>query len=175
MTEEQHIKVLDSIEVYTAINDRDQWFPRVTAEGVKIQEEIKYPDGGSWPVIQIQCLKDNNILELDTINTRKGTFHSILFNKRINEIYLKELLSKFDLKIRYPETFALDVMFKNGYSSAAYLSFKICDKCGSVYMAIYAKRSESGRDDDNVLYVHGIWQVELSEKFKKELGMPLPY
>lgn len=38
-------------------------------------------------------------------------------------------------------------------------------------MAMYAKRSESGRDDDNVLYVHGIWQIELSEEFKEHLGL----
>lgn len=174
MNKEQHIKILNSIEVYTAINDRDQWFPRVTAKGVKIQEEIKYPDGGSWPVIQIRCLNDNNTLELDTINTRKGTHKKHLSTRSLKQIFLEILKEEFNLNIRYIQSYALELPMNEKLDfTSADLSFKICEKCGAEYMTIYAKRSESGRDDDNVLYVHGIWQVELSQEFKKELGVHL--
>ena len=171
MQKEEHIKIIHNLSTYKAINDRDQWFPRVTAEKVNIQEEIKYPDGGSWPVIQINCLNDNTILELDTVQSRKGTNKKLLFNSNIDDEYLLVFKELFNLIIRFKETFALGIALnKNSETVTCEVSFKICEKCKATYMAIYGKRSESGRDDDNVLYVHGIWQVTLSKEFKEHLG-----
>lgn len=170
MQKEDHIEIKNSLPFYKAINDRDEWFPRITAEKVNIQEEIKYPDGGSWPVIQIKCVNDDTLLELDTVQSRKGTIKKVLMNHRIEEVYLEELLKKFSLHFGNQKTFSLEVPNKDYYSSYGNISIKSCEKCNATYMAIYGKRSESGRDDDNVLYVHGIWQVALSEEFKEHLG-----
>ena len=171
MQKEDHIEIKNSLSFYKAINDRDQWFPRVTAEKVNIQEEIKYPDGGSWPVIQINCLNDDTILELDTVQSRKGTYKKRLVNYNIDDEYLIVFKELFNLIVRFKETFALGIALnKNSETVTCEVSFKICEKCKATYMAIYGKRSESGRDDDNVLYVHGIWQVTLSKEFKEHLG-----
>jgi hypothetical protein len=172
MNHTTHIKIINSLPFYKAINDRDQWFPRITAEKVNIQEEIKYPDGGSWPIIQIQCINDNSVLELDTVHTRKDTQKKRLVNYDIDNTYLSDFKEMFNLTIRFKETFALGITLnKNSESATCDVSFKNCIKCNATYMAMYAKRSESGRDDDNVLYVHGIWQIELSEEFKEHLGL----
>ena len=90
MQKEEHIKIIHNLSSYKAINDRDQWFPRVTAEKVKIQEEIKYPDGGSWPVIQINCLNDDTLLELDTVQSRKGTKKEVLRDYKLPNHILQE-------------------------------------------------------------------------------------
>ncbi|MBO3099449.1 hypothetical protein [Gelidibacter pelagius] len=172
MAEKDHIKIINSLSFYKAINDRDQWFPRVTVEKVKTQEEVIYPDGGSWPIIQIKCINDDAILELDTVQTRKGTIKKRLVNYNINDKYLLAFKELFNLKTRYKETNALGInLNKNSEILACEASFKICEKCNAKYMAIYAKRSESARDDDHILYVHGIWKVELSKEFGEHLSI----
>ena len=169
MQKEEHIKIIHNLSSYKAINDRDQWFPRVTAEKVKIQEEIKYPDGGSWPVIQINCLNDDTLLELDTVQSRKGTKKEVLRDYKLPNHILQEFYEKFKLYSRTEILHSLEIPNKDYYSSYGNISIKSCEKCNATYMAIYGKRSESGRDDDNVLYVHGIWQVALSKEFKEHL------
>ena len=171
-----HIKIIKELCQYKALNDRVQWHPHVMAECVKTNQEIKYPDGGSWPVFEIECLKDQNLIEIDLIQDRRGTVKKWLSNLSLNDEFLLSFINVFDLEIKYHKTNTLQIISKGKRQlhpelSCAKFSLKKCNNCKHIYMVLFATRSESGRDDENVIYVEGIYQVDLSLKFQEYLNI----
>ena len=107
-------------------------------------------------------------------NTKLFRFEEIVFKKE-ELIFLSSLFSFQTAPYKYDNSVLV------GSLSSIHKSYNACfgmiQECNSIYyLVIYASRrsfpSRSPAEDfygDDIYYVHGIWEVELSEQFKQKI------
>jgi len=140
--------------------------PQLTLIGTsKIRHEI-YFKGNSCQTIAINSKQNHRIwfgITNDVFNTKIIALDD--YNK-VNTVELEELSLIFKFEI---ELFPYSNEYKRGVVnnySPLYGAFQWC--WGRIYCLIYGTKGTTNFADD-ILYIHGIWEVELSEEFKQKV------
>ncbi len=138
-----------------------------------IRKLIETPRRKDWVKQLIGIRLKNNEYVLINLIGDSETIVSGLYWQNFSNTELIQIAEKFDLRIEKIESIenknnlVLDIDNDN-FQSAANIAFRsITEKEACVLVIFNFDDGESRRSPQ--LYVHGIWEVELSEEFKKEL------
>lgn len=157
---------MSNIKIIKVFNDFGYYQPQITLKGTsKVKSEVQF-SGEPCQTIRINN-EYNQIIWFGIKND--------LFNTRISKLEENDLINKYEL-LELSQIFNFQTQ-THPYSSNTiwgvideyapiYLAIQWC--LGRFYLLIYASRGNTDFADD-LLYVHGIWEVELSEEFKKKI------
>jgi hypothetical protein len=135
----------------------------------QVGEEVKFPPRTPQQIINIRDLNENIIFVLTYYGeeTKHFRFKEGLFFKD----ELNKLAKTFNFRT-IPHPHASDVLvgslqIKNeAYKGQCFGA--ISKNKNDYYLLIFARRGTTGFEED-IIYVHDIWKVELSEMFKNKL------
>lgn len=173
MDQNKVIKINYEVHLFSAITDESFDIKRR-----KNMEEIYFP----FMKKQIIRINDDGlIVDFELANIQNNTFILSLSkanfeNKNIPLYILDQICDDFNLgkKVGFnPEYYSLSFKNIEGYGSCN-MDFKELDNKN--YVLLYAtkrtREAQSMAEDyfsDDIIYVNGIWEVELSEEFKNKI------
>lgn len=164
------MKKINSINFFTAKDENG-----IIVSDLYVGNEVKFNPRPMKKCICFQLYKKEFCFDLIFYNRDEIKSFQIRENKYFNKNQVETLAKEFSFDIIYdpihPEYIRGSLLKLKTMYSLPLMGVVKKTKEGC-FLLIFAKRGDTNFED-NIIYVHGIWKVELSKKIEKKFFTPI--
>jgi len=161
-----NMKIKNSIHFFSAKNEKS-----IIVSNLRVGNEVKFPPRSMKRQICFQSNKKEHCFDIIFYNRDEIRQFQIRENKYLDKKHLEQLGLEFSFDVIsdpiHPECLR-GTLFKINSVFSLPLIGELKKTGNSYFFMIFAKRGTTNFEDD-VVYVYGIWEVELSDEFKVKL------